>query len=43
MQDPSPSDVSSALRFLGLFLRYHIDMQPEVRRNTLALLNPPGA
>ena len=32
------SAVSGAVRFLGLFLRYHIDMPPEVRRNTLALM-----
>jgi hypothetical protein len=43
MIDSPPADVSSALRFLGLFLRYHVDMQPEVRRNTLALLNPVRA
>ena len=36
-------DVSAALRFLGLFLRYHIDMAPDIRRNTLQLLAKNGA
>jgi len=36
-------DVLAALRFLGLFLRYHIDMPPDIRRNTLRLLAKSGA
>ena len=32
--------VSDAVRFLGLFLRYHIDMPPEIRRNTVRLIQP---
>lgn len=35
-----PEDISAALRFLGLFLRYHLDLPPDIRRNTLALLSP---
>ena len=31
------ADVTAAIRFLGLFMRYHIDMPPEIRRNTLQL------
>ncbi len=33
----APEDVSAAVRFLGLFMRYHIDMPPDIRRNTLLL------
>jgi len=33
-----PEDVSAAVRFLGLFLRYHLDLPPDIRRNTLQLL-----
>ena len=36
--EPVPPAVSDAVRFLGLFLRYHIDMPPDIRRNTLLLL-----
>jgi DNA repair protein RecO len=32
-----PDDISATLRFLGLFMRYHIDMPPDIRRNTLLL------
>lgn len=32
------SDVAAAVQFLGLFLRYHLDMPPAIRRNTLQLL-----
>lgn len=35
-------DVSAALRFLGLFMRYHLEMPPEIRRNTLLLLANAG-
>jgi DNA repair protein RecO len=31
------SDVTAAIRFLGLFMRYHIDIPPDIRRNTLQL------
>lgn len=31
-------DVADAVRFLGLFMRYHLEMPPEIRRNTLLLL-----
>ena len=31
------SDKRDAIRFLGLFTRYHIDMPPDIRRNTLLL------
>ena len=31
----SVSDVTAAVRFLGLFMRYHLDMPPDIRRNTL--------
>lgn len=34
------ADVSAAVRFLGLFIRYHLDMPPEIRRNTLQLGMP---
>jgi DNA repair protein RecO len=33
----SALDVSAAVRFLGLFIRYHLDMPPDIRRNTLQL------
>ena len=33
-----PADLSAAVRFLGLFLRYHLDLPPDIRRNTLRLL-----
>jgi hypothetical protein len=29
------ADVAAAVRFLGLFIRYHLDMPPDIRRNTL--------
>ena len=34
----APETVAVAIRFLGLFLRYHLDLPPDVRRNTLQLL-----
>ena len=34
----APDDVSAAVRFLGLFLRYHLDMPPDIRRSTLQLM-----
>ena len=37
----SSEDVSAAIRFLGLFMRYHIDMPPDIRRNTLQLCMAP--
>ncbi len=33
-----PEDVVAAVRFLGLFLRYHLDSPPDIRRNTWRLL-----
>ena len=39
--EPCPSDVAAAVRFLGLFMRYHIDMAPDIRRNTLQLGTAP--
>ena len=33
-----PEDVAAAVRFLGLFLRYHLDSPPDIRRNTWRLL-----
>ena len=36
----SALDVSAAVRFLGLFIRYHLDMPPDIRRNTLQLGMP---
>ena len=33
------ADITAALRFLGLFLRYHLDLPPDIRRNTLLLLS----
>ena len=36
----SAVDITAAIRFLGLFMRYHIDMSPEIRRNTLQLGTP---
>ena len=33
-----PEDVTAAVRFLGLFLRYHLDSPPDIRRNTRLLL-----
>ena len=30
-------DVSAAVRFLELFIRYHLDMPPDIRRNTLQI------
>ena len=32
------ADVVAAVRFLGLFLRYHLDSPPDIRRNTWRLL-----
>ena len=33
------ADVAAAVRFLGVFLRYHLDMPPEIRRGTLQLIH----
>ena len=33
----SSADVAAAVRFLGLFVRYHLDMPPDIRRNTLQI------
>lgn len=33
----SAADVTAAVRFLGLFIRYHLDMPPDIRRNTLQI------
>lgn len=33
------SDVAAAVRFLGVFLRYYLDMPPEIRRGTLQLIH----
>ena len=30
-------DVTAAVRFLGLFIRYHLDMPADIRRNTLQI------
>ena len=38
--ESSAADITAAIRFLGLFMRYHIDMSPEIRRNTLLLGTP---
>ena len=41
LSDGGAADASAtgdAVRFLGLFLRYHIDMPPEIRRNTVRLM-----
>ena len=35
---PASDDVSAAVRFLELFLRYHLDLPPDIRRSTLQLL-----
>ena len=35
-------DAAVAIRFLGLFLRYHLDMPPDIRRSTLQLLTVKG-
>jgi len=35
--ESSAADITAAIRFLGLFMRYHIDTPPEIRRNTLQL------
>ena len=35
------SDMSAAIRFLGLFMRYHIDMPPDIRRGSLQLCTAP--
>ena len=37
--DATPEGVSAAIRFLELFLRFHLEMPPDVRRNTLTLLS----
>ncbi len=42
-QSPAPDAVSAAIRFLGLFLRYHLDLPPDIRRSTLQLLDPSSA
>jgi DNA repair protein RecO len=31
------ADVAAAVRFLGHFIRYHLDMPPDIRRNTLQM------
>ncbi len=36
--DISPEDIVAAIRFLGLFLRYHLDLPPDIRRSALQLL-----
>ena len=33
-----PEEIAAAVRFLGLFLRYHLDLPSDIRRNTLRLL-----
>ena len=38
--ESSAADITAAIRFLGLFMRYHIDTPPEIRRNTLLLGTP---
>jgi hypothetical protein len=38
--ESNAADVTAAIRFLGLFMRYHIDTPPEIRRNTLLLGTP---
>ena len=38
----APEEVTVAIRFLGLFLRYHLDLPPDIRRNTLQLLAASG-
>jgi len=37
--DARDEDVAVAIRFLGLFARYHLDMPPDIRRNTLLLMS----
>lgn len=37
--DAPDEDVAVAIRFLGLFIRYHLDMPPDIRRNTLLLMS----
>ena len=37
-EDVRNEDVNVALRFLGIFLRYHLDLPPDIRRNTLQLM-----
>ena len=39
--ESSAVDITAAIRFLGLFMRYHIDMPPDIRRNTLQLCMAP--
>lgn len=39
----SSADVAAAVRFLGLFIRYHLDMPPDIRRNTLQIGMVPVA
>ena len=39
--ESSAADITAAIRFLGLFMRYHIDMPPDIRRNTLQLGTAP--
>ena len=34
----SQEDVSATVRFLGLFLRYHLEMPPDIRRSVLQLM-----
>ena len=36
--DAGAGDIASVVRFLGMFMRYHLDLPPEIRRNTLLLL-----
>lgn len=37
-RDAGAGDIASAVRFLGMFMRYHLELPPEIRRNTLLLL-----
>jgi len=39
VETAADADAAAALRFLGLFLRYHLDLPPDIRRNTLLLLS----
>ena len=40
--DARKEDVDVALRFLGIFIRYHLDLPPDIRRNTLQLMTVVG-
>lgn len=37
----APETVEDAVRFLGVFLSYHLDMPPDVRRSLVTLLTSP--